>query len=204
MVAIARAIRQHLHLTMFNFDVVVQAGTSTHPRVVVVDVNYLPSYEAIPNRFAVVLRHIVRQVAQHRHQQLDAGSAVVAAAAAGSAGGWEALLAGVTAAHAVPSEQLAMWAGEHGVQVDKAFAPCHEAVWTHARSFARLQLRSEVAAQVLAEEAGTVCNDAAPASPGASTPCCAATAPRAVSSVSVVTLVAVAAMLSVAWFRSRG
>lgn len=188
---------------MFNFDVVVQAGTSTHPRVVVVDVNYLPSYEAIPNRFAVVLRHIVRQVALHRHQQLDAGSAVVAAAG-GSTAGWEALLAGVTAANAVPSEQLAMWAGEHGVQVDNAFAPCHEAVWTHARSFARLQLRSEVAAQVLAEEAGTVCNDAAPASPGASTPYCAATAPHAVSSVSVVTLVAVAAMLSVAWFRSRG
>lgn len=39
-----------LHLTIFGFDVVIQAGTGDH---VIVDVNYLPSFKEIPNETAI-------------------------------------------------------------------------------------------------------------------------------------------------------
>lgn len=43
-------LRAKLHLTIFGFDVVIQAGTQDH---VIVDINYLPSFKEIPNETAI-------------------------------------------------------------------------------------------------------------------------------------------------------
>lgn len=43
-------MRGKLHLTIFGFDVVIQAGTRDH---VIVDINYLPSFKEIPNETAI-------------------------------------------------------------------------------------------------------------------------------------------------------
>ncbi|TPX67216.1 hypothetical protein SpCBS45565_g03946 [Spizellomyces sp. 'palustris'] len=57
---ISRVLAKDLQLTLFGFDLIVESGTGRH---FVIDINYCPGYEGVPNFHAEVL-HVIQQKIQ--------------------------------------------------------------------------------------------------------------------------------------------
>ncbi|KND04693.1 uncharacterized protein SPPG_00404 [Spizellomyces punctatus DAOM BR117] len=57
---IARVLAKELQLTLFGFDLIVESGTGQH---FVIDINYCPGYDGVPNFHAKVL-HVIQQKIQ--------------------------------------------------------------------------------------------------------------------------------------------